>query len=464
MTVLFSQTGKMMREEREHNKSAQGKAVNNDSFFCVKRGCDNIQTELLSPAGDPECLYAAAAAGADAVYAGADKFGARAYASNFDTEEYLHAIDYMHMLGKKLYLTLNTLVKEREFNEIYAFLKPFYAEGLDGVIVQDIGIIRYLREEFPSLPVHASTQMSVTTAYGADYLKSLGVQRVVTARELSVEEIRHIHEKTDIEIESFIHGAMCCSYSGQCLMSSFLGGRSGNRGRCAGPCRQPYSSGNMKDRYLLGLKDMCTIDIIPDIIGAGVCSFKIEGRMKSPDYVGGVTAIYRKYIDSFLENGKNGFRVGDDDRNRLIRLYSRGGLSTGYYERHNGLDMLTVDRSGYVRDETANADAMHERKRIPVSGRCTVISGAPMSLEVSSGGISVKVSTDIVQEAQKHPAEEKDIRKQIIKTGDTDFVFERLEIETDGRSFAAVSALNDLRRQALDNMMKRLICDHKRTV
>ncbi len=428
------------------------RAVRNDSLNC----------ELLSPAGDADCLYAAAAAGADAVYAASDRFGARAYASNFTEDEFIHAIDYMHMLGKKLYLTLNTLIKEREFESVYAFIKPFYAEGLDGVIVQDMGIVRYLLREFPGLPVHASTQMSVTSAYGAGYLQKTGVARVVTARELSISEIREIHQKCDIEIESFIHGAMCCAYSGQCLMSSMLGGRSGNRGRCAGPCRQPYSAGNINQKYILSLKDMCTVDILPDLIEAGVCSLKIEGRMKAPAYVSGVTGIYRKYLDIYKRNGREGYSVEQSDRDALTRLYSRGGISTGYYGRRNGSSMVTVVKPGYI--SSYEEKDVPGRIRLKISGRCRAVCGEPLELAVSSGDINTVVTKDIVDTASKHPVTEADIVKQLRKTGDTDMEFDELVIETDGRAFIPVAALNALRRDAVRSLYERLISGYKRSL
>ena len=256
------------------------------------------KVELLAPAGNTEAFYGAIHAGADAVYLGGNRFGARAYAENFSEEELVACIRYAHLFGRKVYLTVNTLVKESEFSEIYEYLEPYYRAGLDGVIIQDMGVFSFIRENFPGMELHGSTQMTITGEYGAEFLKEQGACRVVPARELSLKEIRRIKEATGMEIECFIHGAMCYCYSGQCLFSSILGGRSGNRGRCAQPCRLPYSSKGQKECYPLSLKDMCTIESIPELLRAGIDSFKIEGRMKKAEYAAGVTAIYRKYIDS----------------------------------------------------------------------------------------------------------------------------------------------------------------------
>ena len=245
--------------------------------------------EILAPAGSFECLKAAVCAGADAVYVGGSRFGARAYADNFKEAELLEALDYVHLHGRKLYLTVNTLLKEQEIGDLAGFLLPYYRQGLDGVIVQDFGAGEQIRNCFPDLELHASTQMTVTGAAGAAFLKEHGYVRVVPARELSLKEIRHIKEETGMEVECFVHGALCYCYSGQCLLSSMIGGRSGNRGQCAQPCRLPYSVEGGKSGDLLSLKDLCTIDLLPELLKAGIDSFKIEGRMKQPDYVYRVT-------------------------------------------------------------------------------------------------------------------------------------------------------------------------------
>ena len=416
--------------------------------------------ELLSPAGDMECLDAAISAGCDAVYASCDRFGARAYAGNFTSYEFLEAIKRAHVFGKKIYLTLNTLIKPDEYEILYDFVKPFYEEGLDGVIVQDMGVISLLLREFKGMAVHASTQMSVSSVYGAKLLKDMGVSRVVTSRELSLNEIKDIRRETGIEVECFIHGAMCYSYSGMCLMSSFLGGRSGNRGRCAGPCRQPY-----KDKYMLSMKDMCTIDILDELMHAGISSYKIEGRMKSPAYAYGVTEIYRRNIDMIMENEDKPYRPSDADRKRLVELYSRGGISDGYYKRRNGLSMITVEKGGYKRED--KGETKIERRRVPLTAVLEVTAGKEMKLMIQpldKPDMSITVMGDKADTADKRPMFDADFEKQLQKTGDSDFRFDKITIATDGKSFVRVSSINSLRRKALELMRERLTDGYKRSL
>lgn len=308
------------------------------------------KVEILAPAGSYESLKAAISAGADAVYIGGTKFGARAYADNFTEEQLLQAIDYVHLHGRKIYLTVNTLLKNNELkNELYDYLYPYYVHGLDAVIVQDIGVLQFIRKQFPDLPIHASTQMTITNALGASFLEELGVERVVPARELQLEEIKEISEKTNLEIECFVHGALCYCYSGQCLYSSLLGGRSGNRGQCAQPCRLPYKvNPDSKQKYVLSLKDICTLESIPELIEAGIHSFKIEGRMKKPEYVALVTSMYRKYTDLYYEKGKQQFIVLEEDKEQLMDLYNRGGFHGGYYHVRNGKEMVSISRPNHA--------------------------------------------------------------------------------------------------------------------
>ncbi|MGN0243547.1 MAG: DUF3656 domain-containing protein [Lachnospiraceae bacterium] len=302
--------------------------------------------EVLAPAGSFDALRAAICAGADAVYVGGSRFGARAYADNFNQDELCRAIEYVHRYGKKLYLTVNTLFKEAERQELYEYLLPYYQCGLDAVIVQDMGVATLIRRWFPDMELHASTQMMITGVDGALALKDIGAVRIVPARELSLKEIRDIKASVDIEIETFVHGALCYCYSGQCFLSSMIGGRSGNRGRCAQPCRLPYDTGWGKD-YSLSLKDICTIDCIPDLVLAGIDSFKIEGRMKSPFYVALVTSMYRKYLDQYWDAPEKTFEVCEQDKIQLLDAFNRGGFSKGYYYRHNGADMMSMDRPNH---------------------------------------------------------------------------------------------------------------------
>ena len=313
--------------------------------FCCKL-LNMKKPELLAPAGNFDSLKAAAAAGADAVYLGGDMFSARAFAGNFDTEELLRAIDLCHIFDVKIYLAVNTLLKDDEIQGLPEYIAPFYKEGIDGVIVQDIGAAALLLREFPALPLHASTQMSVSSSYGASFLKSLGFKRIVLARELSLSEIISIKNNVDIEIETFIHGAMCYCYSGKCLLSSFSGGRSGNRGRCAQPCRKRYECGG-KNEYIMSLKDMCTLEALPELMEAGIDSFKIEGRMKKPEYVAAAVRAYKNAIGAYLEGrwDEEKIAASTDD---LRDIYNRGGFSSGYYFKQSGEDMLSKTRPNHT--------------------------------------------------------------------------------------------------------------------
>lgn len=321
------------------------------------------RVEILAPAGSMECLKAAIAAGADAVYTGGVLFGARAYAHNLTEEELLEAIDYVHLHGRRLYLTVNTLIKDREMEkQMYDYLLPYYRQGLDAVIVQDIGLFRFIRKHFPDLPIHASTQMTLTGVDGAKFLEKEGAQRIVTSRELSMAEVKKIADETELEIESFVHGALCYCYSGQCLFSSFIGGRSGNRGQCAQPCRLLYRTLEAKrPQYLLSLKDICTLELIPEMIESGIYSFKIEGRMKKPEYAAAVAFQYRKYADLYLKYyeecpaeedpaayAMKKYRVREEDRQMLLDLYNRGGFHTGYYHTQNGREMISLNRPNHA--------------------------------------------------------------------------------------------------------------------
>ncbi|WP_139904358.1 U32 family peptidase [Clostridium thermarum] len=300
--------------------------------------------ELLAPAGDTESLYAAVNNGADAVYMGGSKFSARAYATNFTLDKIKEAVDYCHGYGIKIYITINTLIKQRELAEVMDYAKDLYSIGVDGIIVQDLGLAKMLINTFKGMEVHASTQMSVHNKSTSRMLKDLGFHRIVLARELYTEEIREISDI--IETEVFIHGALCVCYSGQCLMSSMIGGRSGNRGRCAQPCRLPYeildkNSGKVKQGYLLSPKDICTVSDINRIIEAGVTSFKIEGRMKKPEYVAGVVETYRKVIDEYIQG--SGIKNRKDEELKLLQLFNREGFSKGYFFGNHGREMMSYN-------------------------------------------------------------------------------------------------------------------------
>ena len=297
--------------------------------------------EILAPCGSYEILEAAVHAGASACYVGGHKFGARAYAENFDNDSILRAIEFAHLHGCKLYLTVNTLFKDKEIDMLYDYLLPLYKYGLDAVIVQDFGVFMFIRRLFPDIKIHCSTQMNITSLYGASLMKEQGASRIVAARELSLDRIKEIKSEVNIEIEAFVHGAMCYSYSGQCLMSSFAGTRSGNRGRCAQPCRKKYNG-----EYLLSMKDMCTLENIPELIAAGIDSFKIEGRMKNEYYVASAVSAYRELADDCI-NGRFRVKKANDLKFKLANIYSRGGFCGGYFFTHNAADMISTERPNH---------------------------------------------------------------------------------------------------------------------
>ena len=427
------------------------------------------KVELLAPAGNKEAFYGAIHAGADAVYLGGDKFGARAYADNFTTEELVECIRYAHIWGRKVYLTVNTLVKDKEWDQLYDYIRPFYEAGLDGVIIQDLGVFLYLKEHFPGMELHVSTQMTLTGSHGAAWMKELGACRIVPARELSLEEIKTIKRDTGLEIEAFIHGAMCYCYSGQCLFSSILGGRSGNRGRCAQPCRLPYTVGDGKrkkkqesdESYPLSLKDMCTIEHIPELIEAGIDSFKIEGRMKKPEYAAGVTAIYRKVIDRYYKNPQK-FHVSASELKDLSGLYIRSERQDGYYHKHNGADMITLKSPAYSgNDEELLKRVRHDyleqkpRRKIDIYGEFHVGSHALITLVCDTQ--SVSVCGDAVQPAQKQPVTLENVEKQLTKLGETPFAAENVFIQIDEQAFYPLKALNELRRKAVNALENSMI-------
>lgn len=454
------------------------------------------KVEILAPAGSFDSMKAAVAAGADAVYMGGSRFGARAYAENPDETGMLEAIDYVHLHGCQLYMTVNTLVKEDEMEDLYEYLLPYYQAGLDAVIVQDMGVFSYIREHFPELPVHASTQMTITGPEGAALMTRMGATRIVTARELSLEEIRRIYQETGVEIESFVHGALCYCYSGQCLFSSLIGGRSGNRGRCAQTCRLPFEvlqrpdennhneNGHKKrensvlnpgdSKYVLSLKDLCTLDILPDILEAGVYSLKIEGRMKSPRYTAGVVRLYRKYVDLYLKNGRKGYRVDPKDRKELLDLFDRGGQTLGYYTEHNGRDMVVCHEKPAFRPENRELYQYLDKTYVeaevkePVHGFARVCEGEPLQMTLQyedpltgesrmAGGIGA-----VVQTALKQPMSKERIEKQLGKTGNTPYYFESLEVETGGNPFVPVQELNELRRSAFEQLTEEILRPYRR--
>lgn len=513
------------------------------------------KVELLAPAGDFNCLKAAVQNGANSVYFGVSKFNARAFATNFSIEEMKEIIKYCKLRNVKTDLTLNTLIRNSEFEDAVSLANEAYKAGIDAIIVQDLGLATFLIKNFPELAVHASTQMSIHNLEGALQAEKLGFKRVVLAREICANEIEYICNNTNVEIETFIHGALCISYSGQCLFSSAIGGRSGNRGRCAGPCRLPYSlvfkdnkSGIEKvhDKgYLLSPKDLCGINYIPKLIKAGVKCFKVEGRMKSPEYVAIVTRIYRKYIDLALSGKK--YIVDPEDIHNLQQVYNRGGFSEGhlnskanknliYKEKPNNMGLYLGNISSYnpnkghitltskeeisigdsigvekertkyniselmiknsnvknaekgklitigrmkgnisVGDKVykltskelfANAKNSYENKeniKIPLICNIVVKKNTPISINIFSSQndvpdlykkINISVVSDIIPiEALKTPISVERIIKQISKTNNTPYSFEKITVQLDdGLYVPSISTLNELRRKALEKL------------
>ena len=434
------------------------------------------QLELLAPAGSYDIFRAVLNAGADAVYVGGGQFGARAYANNFSEEELLRAIDEAHIHGKQLYLTVNTLLKEEELEaQLYDYLRPYYEQGLDAVIVQDMGAFQFIREHFPKMDIHTSTQMTICNRYGAEMMKELGATRVVTAREMSFAEIKDIADHVDIEIESFVHGALCYCYSGQCLLSSMLGGRSGNRGRCAQPCRLPYEVYDAKRKkiacepFVLSPKDLCTIEDIPKLAESGIFSFKIEGRMKQAEYAAGVVSVYRRYIDRYFEYGAKDYHVSKEDMQKLYDFGNRSGFTKGYYEKHNGKDMITFQKPNHAKGNEALQEKVREefcRGEIKekINGNLILSQDSSAILDVTLGDLRYTACGDVVQPALKQPLSMEKVRENMEKTGNTPFEFENLTIAMRDAIFLPMKSLNQLRRDALEGLEKLCVEQFRREV
>ncbi len=430
----------------------------------------NQQIELLAPAGNFRGFIGALNGGADAFYLAGTKFGARAYADNFTEEEIKEVLFLSKLFNKKVYLTVNTLLKNMEMKELYDYIKPLYELGLTGVIIQDFGVFEYLKVHFPGLELHASTQMTVTSLNGAKYLKEQGMKRVVLARELTLKEVKEITD-AGIETECFIHGSMCYCYSGQCLFSSLIGGRSGNRGRCAQPCRLPYKTGAKgKEEYCLSLKDMCTLEHLPELIESGIASFKIEGRMKNPAYAAWVTHIYRKYIDKYLANPEKKFVVDEKDLEQLKTLYIRTALQDGYYHKYRGEDMITKESPAYSKTDDAFVEEITStlielKPKKNISFRADFRIGEPCALyaETIIGDkiYSAYVTGAEVQEAMKAPLSKEAIEERLAKTGDSYFAVEHMEVYAEGNIFLPVKAINELRRLALEALKNAILVEAK---
>jgi putative protease len=506
--------------------------------------------ELLAPAGSIDAFKAAVKAGADAVYMGGNAFNARQYAGNFDDQSLKYALDYAHLRGVKVYITVNTLVRDDEFDTLLPYLEMLYESGADGLIVQDMGIASLVAKHLPDIPLHASTQMTIHNAHGATMLRELGFKRAVPARELSLEEISHMAQASGLEIEVFVHGAMCYAYSGQCLMSSFMGGRSGNRGRCAQPCRMLYSlqdenGKSYPPQYLLSMKDLCLVEDLPALADAGVTALKIEGRMKSAEYVAVVTSKYRKALDRLAADIRP--LIDPEDMMQLMQIFNRGGFSKGYIYGKSGIDMICPDKPDNwgvplgttkvydshhrmiglrlqaplslgdgieIRDGasshgqivtymTRDGQAIREadtgqevfirtdkpiragtdvyktsdagldkklkvwlkttQRCIDINARVAIVEGRFPIMEVwDSNGHYVKYTgAKIIQQAEHAPLQKGRIMEQINRVGDMPFRFKNVEVELSPNAWLPVSVINDMRRQALEQLSEEII-DQKR--
>lgn len=484
--------------------------------------------ELLAPAGDFESLKAAVLNGANAVYIGGKSFSARQFANNFDDDEMVKAVRFCHAYGVKLYVTMNTLLNNSELEEAVSYASFLYRIGIDAVIIQDIGLLKELRENLPDLEIHGSTQMTVHNLEGVNLLYSMGVKRVVLSRELSMDEIEHITSNTAAEIEVFIHGALCISFSGQCLMSSIIGGRSGNRGKCAQPCRMKYSIDEGDRAYFLSPKDLSTLDFIEDVISKGVVSLKIEGRMKRPEYVATVVAAYRRAIDGMSRA---------DDIEKVTQIFNRGGFTPGYFKGRQGKEMMSPKRPknwgtylgkvvstrgrfasvllekplnigdgveifgkdlgapvtsikvnnkdvkaasprevaaiylegaelGDIIYKSLDINLINEAEesykgkevlKVPVKGRFIAHINSSIRLEIDYKNTKkIEVLGDEPEIAIKTPTTIERVKESLIKTGDTSFYFEDLEIEMDDNLAIPASKINKLRREGFEKLLELL--------
>lgn len=411
--------------------------------------------ELLAPAGTFDCVIAAVNSGADAVYFAGQAFGARSFAGNLTDEEIFRAVDYCHLRGVRVYVTVNTLIYDREFSELERFIKLITRAGADGVIVQDLGIMEYVKKLSPDIEVHASTQMTVHSLGGVKTLEEEGVCRVVLSRELSENEIRYITENASAETEVFVHGAMCMCYSGQCLMSSVIGGRSGNRGRCAQPCRLPYSSGGKDEKFYLSLKDMLLAEHLESLRNMGVASLKIEGRMKGEQYVSTVVSVYRRLIDEKRQPDK-----GEIDT--LNRIFFRGGLTDGYFTDKKGTAMFAFDKPDNPYLKTDSEPAEKSSRRRPIEIYAEISEGEKPFIRMTCGENSASEYGDIiVGQAEKRPLEVNDVKARLSKMGDTAFTAVKTEVKLNGRPFMAVSQLNELRRICAGKLENEIILRYK---
>ena len=406
-----------------------------------------IKPEILAPAGSPQALIAAVRSGADAVYLGIKNLNARRSAENFDDEQLKEAVAYCHKHNVKVHLTLNTLVSDGELEKAQEAVQLACEAGVDAIIVQDIGIAELIHRTAPDMPLHASTQMSVQTAAGLKRLKRLGFTRAVLPRELSKEEIKKLCENSPVELECFVHGALCMCVSGQCLFSAVLGSRSGNRGACAQPCRLPFSVENGTG-HDLSLKDLSLIDYISEMAEMGVCSFKIEGRMKRPEYVAAAVKACRNSVDGVTDNA-----LRDD----LRSVFSRSGFTDGYYRNKLGYDMFGIRRKDDVTAASGvlkKLEKLYEKEKADtvVDFAFTALKGEPMSLAARAGAKNVFIEGEVPQLAMNKATTAEAVHNQLSKVGGTRFLCGDIDIELDDGLFIPVSELNKLRREVIEKL------------
>ena len=411
------------------------------------------KTELLAPCGDINCVRAAINAGADSIYMGGKLFGARAFAKSVD-ENIVDAINICHRYNKKFYLTVNNLIKNSEFKVVDEYLDEIVKVKPDAFIVADIGLAQYLKNRY-DIPLHASTQMNITSIDAIKYLEHQGFKNVILARELTLDEIKKIRKAVDIDIECFIHGSMCYCYSGNCLMSSFMGGNSGNRGRCKGPCRLEYKYKN-KNAYLLSMKDMCSIREIKNLIDIGINTLKIEGRMRSEIYVAGVVSIYREIIDKIYDNIAITEKEYSEYENRLLDIYDKGGF-TNYYS--NQTDMIQmVERNKRFHDAAIIDDIKNKyldnNKRIKLDIDLYIKLGDKLKADVYNYEKDRKqifiYDKSSITEAKNNPLTKEVVIEKFSKTGNTDYELNHINVYMDDNVFLPVSELNNFRREILD--------------
>ncbi len=418
--------------------------------------------ELLAPAGSMESVVSAVQSGADAVYIGAKEFSARHSAKNFSDDEIKDVVRYCHLRGVAVHVAANILIKETECESFLNYIGFLNDVGVDAVIIQDIGMASMVRKLYPDLPIHASTQMTVASLSAVKYLEKMGFSRVVLARELSADEIEYIAKNTEIEIEVFVHGAICMCYSGQCLMSSVIGSRSGNRGMCAQPCRLPYEFSNGKKGYILSPKDMSLIEHLGRLSQIGVKSLKIEGRLKRPEYVATVVGIYRKYLD-------NNLKVSAEDTEILKNAFSRSGFTDRYFTGKIGKDMMSYDIPGNTAPNSFPKEFEDKIKRENIKRNiyisCKMKKGEKLSVTFcDEKGLSVTAeSEDVVSEAINKPIDEERLKDQLKKLGDTVFSAVEILVDADSDAFIPIKSINDTRRRVTELLEEMILKRPERT-